>query len=208
MLLLSLLLASTAIGQSVELGGSLGVGARGSESRLVSSESIRADGAYASVFLNDQFEVAIRGTWLHLGPRTGASIYYARCPEDRPACVSDVAFRVVDSSSAPRMFLSALGLYHFASPYAVRPFVGGGFGASRDRQNLQCVSVTVSCETAAPRQIPLGERKLTSYGPVVAAGIYASFAKHYGFRGGIDFFRPGGESLSLFEAFVAIGYHF
>lgn len=191
----------SAAGQSLEVGGTVGLGARGSESELIRQESHRIAGVYGSVFWSGRHEVMFRGAWLDLGSRRAAD-GYGGCT----GCPPGVAFRVIRTSTAPRRFLSASWLYHFRSGHTLRPFVGAGLSVSRDTVQIDCEPVTTDCGSL--RSIRFGIHSQSRGGPVGSVGLALMLKKAFALRAAVHFDRPAGEEASLFETAVMVGYRF
>lgn len=187
--------------QSVELGGTLGVGARGSESELVRQEARPIVGVYGSVNWSDRFEVMLRGAWLELGSRTAAE-GHGGCT----GCPPGVAYEVIRSSTGPRRFVSGSWLYHFRSGRTLRPFAGVGISVSRDSEQVSCKPVTVDCGSLPG--LRFGTVTQSRGGPVGSVGLAMLLKKTYVLRAAVHFHRPAGEETSLFETAVMVGYRF
>lgn len=143
--------------QTLEIGGSIGTAARGSEGALVGSPWYTSPGVYGNVTWTQRFETTLRVVWVQLGSRDYASLYYVGCESASRDCRPQVAFSIVERSRAPWTFVTASVHYNFRPREVVRPFVGLGVGLSRDSMNVTCEAAAVSCD-AIVRDIRLGKR--------------------------------------------------
>lgn len=204
-LLLALSVPRPAAAQAFEVGGSLGVGARGSESELARQEALPVAGVHGSVLLGDRFETMVRVAWLDLND-PGGTTYYADCrPEFPRSCDPSVAVGVRSRLTAPRTFINGNALYHFRRGKPVRPFAGAGFGVMRDQEQVTCE--LAGCDAYLP-----GFRASTrtlSYADLIGVfGASVAVADRVVIRGAVHFHRPAGEELSLFETTAMVGYRF
>jgi hypothetical protein len=67
------------LAQSVELGGMIGSGARGTENSFARAEAQPMWGAYGSVWWADRFETVFRVAWVDRHDPIGSSTYYFGC---------------------------------------------------------------------------------------------------------------------------------
>jgi hypothetical protein len=206
----TLLVPLSVSGQSLEVGGTVGVGARGSEGSLVRQEALPIGGVYGSVFWTDRFETMVRASWLHLGARRESDLYSTGCLDGGipGSCLTDVAFQIVRRATAPRTFIAGSVLYHFRPNRPVWPFVGAGFGVMRDREHVSCEPAATSCDSLMGGDFRLGTSTSSRADIIGIAGLSTSFANHFVLRGSIHFHRPAGEELSLFETSFTFGYRF
>lgn len=199
--------SAPALGQAVEVGGSIATAARGSEGALIRSPWYPSPGVYANVEWTQRLETTLRAVWVQLGPRQGTNGYFTGCEPGRRDCRSVVAFNIVERSTAPWMFVTGSTHYYFRPREVVRPFVGLGVGVSRDSTNVTCAAAATSCDTV-PNELRRGKRVEVLRDVVAIAGVAATFKRHYVGRAAVYFHRPGGESSSLFETALTLGYRF
>lgn len=205
---LTLGLSASALGQPLELGGSIGTAARGSEGALVASPWYQGPGVYGNIMWTERFETTLRVVWVQLGSRQGASAYYQGCESGLRDCRPAVAFTIVERSNAPWTFVTGSAHYYFRPREEVlRPFVGLGVGVSRDSTDVTCEPAAASCDTVAG-DIRFGRRVSLVGDSVAIAGVAATLRHHYVVRGVVYFHRPGGEGSSLFETALTLGYRF
>jgi hypothetical protein len=202
-----LVLSTPALGQALEIGGSIGTAARGSEGALVRYPWYPSPGVYANVTWTQRLETTLRVVWVQLGSRQGTSGYFNGCESGRRDCRPAVAFYIVERSKAPWMFVTGSAHYYFRPREVVRPFAGLGVGVSRDSMNVTCEAATASCDNVAS-EFRLGRRVSILRDSVAIAGIAATFKRNFVGVATVYFHRPGGESSSLFETALTIGYRF
>lgn len=197
---------SSLFAQSIEVGGTLGLGARGSEGSLVRSEARLIGGAHVGAWWADRVETAVRVAWLDLPRESGIDTYYTGCQVDLDIgrCRPTGSVRIVRQASA-RRFVAGQALYHFQRGRPVRPYAGVGIGLMLDRERLTCE--VAGCERLLPG-LPLGTRRSSARDVTAIGGLSALIAGHIVLRGGVQFHRPAGEDLSLFETLVGVGYRF
>ena len=152
-------------------------------------------------------ETTLRVAWVQLGARQGMSGYFNGCMSGRPDCRPAVAYYIVERSKSPWMFVTGSAHYYFRPREVLRPFLGLGVGVSRDSMHVTCAAVTASCDALASA-FRLGRRVSLLRDTVAVAGVAATFKRHYVGRATVYFHRPGGESSSLFETALTIGYRF
>ncbi len=193
---------SAVFGQSIELGGSLGTGARGTESKLVRQEARLTRGFHVSAWWADRFETAFRVVWLDSAVDQFRNILRLRlrCPAER--CVPGV-LRIESHRLGDRRFAAGQAVYHFRSGHQLRPYLGLGIGTIQDHERVSCV--TPGCEALLPG-LQLGERRYRYRDVSLISGLSTTFWDRVVVRGGVVFHRPGGENLSLFETSAQIGY--
>ena len=93
-----LALSTPALGQALELGGSIGTAARGSEGALVRSPWYTSPGVYANIAWTQRLETTIRVVWVQLGSRQSTSGYFNGCQSGRRDCRPAVAYYIVERS--------------------------------------------------------------------------------------------------------------
>lgn len=199
---------ATASSQSLEVGVTVGNGQRGREGALIRAEARLVTGIHVAV-LGDRLETAFRVAWLDLpSTRSGGTYYYGCELGSDGRCRPTGSFGVVTRGTSPRLFASGQVLYHFRYGRQWRPFAGVGFGGMRDTEETTCDRP--DCIQLIPGlQSVLGRRTVwhsDTFFPV--AGIATTVREHLAIRAGIQFHRPFGEGLSLFETFAALGYRF
>ena len=204
---LLLALTTRAQGQALELGGSLGTAARGSESSLVTSPWNPSLGVYASVLWTERLETTFRVAWVQQGSRQSSAGYFVGCESVQPPCRAPLAFSIVERSNAPLTFITGSAQFNFRPREVVRPFVGLGVGVTRNSTHVTCEPVSVSCDEVAS-DFRLGRRVSVQRGLVAIAGVAATFRQNYVGRATVSFHRPGGEDSSLFETALTVGYRF
>jgi hypothetical protein len=206
---LFLILPATASAQSFEAGVTVGNGQRGSEGALIRTEARLVTGIQAGLLLGDRLETSVRLAWLDLPSTRSRATYYHGC-ELAPdgGCRPTGSFDVTTRGTSPRLFASSHVLYHFRRGRRWRPFTGVGFGAMRDATEITCDRP--DCLQLIPGlQSVLGQRTTWHSDPFFPiAGIATTIGAHLTVRGGVQFHRPFGEGLSLFETFAAVGYRF
>ncbi|HKE82929.1 MAG TPA: hypothetical protein VKB50_04210 [Vicinamibacterales bacterium] len=204
----ALAVPTTASPQSIEAGVSVGNGQRGSETTLIRAEALLVTGVRVGV-LGDRLEAAAQVMWLDLPSMRARATYYYGC-EIGPngMCRPTGSVDVTTLGTSPRLLASGQFLYHFRRGHRWRPFAGVGFGSMRDTEESHCDRA--DCVQLIPGlQTVLGRRTSWHsdlFSPV--AGIGTRVGEHLGIRGGVQYHRPFGEGLSLFETFVAVGYVF
>lgn len=129
---LQLALTTPAQGQTLELGGSLGAAARGSESSMVTSPWNPSLGVYASVLWTERLETTARVARVQQGVREGSAGYLAGCESTLPPCRPLLAFSIVERSKTPLTFITGSAQFNFRPRKAVRPFVGLGVEVTRN----------------------------------------------------------------------------
>ena len=182
--------------QEIELGGTIGSGAPGSEGAAAElDEQRRGVGAYGSIWWSEDLETVVRVAWLHEhgvttnpypGPPTPESVY-------------------LDTHHGGRQLIGVGGRFYYRQDPLVRPYLGGGISVVRKRLTTFCV--TPGCEAVAP-DAPLGRSTSTDVELVFLGGLSKTLNDHLRFRVGFQWLRPLGESLSIFEGLVSLGYRF
>lgn len=198
----TLFISRAVYGQSLEVGGAFGVGARGSESQLIVEESHAIGGVYASLHWADRFETLLRASWLDLPVRSGTLVYPTPCPNTGSCEVQGFA-RVSKTFQSPRVFVGGSVLYDFRRGRGVRPFVGGGWGIMRERVDTRCEGPGTFCDAFSS-----GVSTTSLNDPTGVAGVSTLFGKHAVLRGAVHFHRLGGEQFALFETSLMLGYRF
>ena len=190
---------STAEGQFIEPGGSLGTGARGTESQMVRQEARLTGGLHLSAWWADRVEGGVRLVWVDLPSHRYQTGYGFDCATGKCQTIVETATQTYGG----RRMVSGHGVYHFRRGRLLRPYLGVGVGTIHERERVECV--TPGCEAFGLRP---GERRY-SYGNVAAiSGLSTTLGDRLYVRGGIVFHRPAGEELSLFETSAQIGYRF
>ena len=190
---LSVFLPEPALSQSVEVGGTVGVGLHGSR-----SDARSMLGGQVGVWWNDGWETTLRATWFAPSDFSGVSTYYIGSAADpRP-----VGLR---HTPRKRRVVTSQTLYHFRRGTMIRPFLGPVFGVIRDRVVNSCD--IAGCEALAPG-LPFGPRSSSLFSVGVAFGVFADFSEHFVIRGGVQLHCPMCEEFSIFETFVDVGYRF
>ena len=204
-----LLVPAMAPAQSLEAAFTVGNGQRGREGGLIRAEARLVTGIHVGLMSGDRLETAVRATWLDLPSIRSGGTYYYGCqmgPDAR--CRPTGSFTVVTRGTSPRLFTSVRVLYHFRRERRWRPFAGFGFGGMRDGEESSCDRA--DCLLLIPGlQSTLGRRTTWHsdlFFPI--AGIGTRIGEHLAIRAGVQFHRPFGEGLSLFETFAAVGYRF
>ena len=195
--------------QQLEIGGTAGVGARGSESAPVRTEAHVITGVHVSGWWLSRVETGLRVAWLKLPTRIGGATYYYGCEIGTGGrCQPTGSLQVLFERTSPRTFVGGQILYHFRHGKQWRPFAGVAFGGIRDTEFRRCE--VAGCQEQLPGlQSALGSRTEWHADPLSpAAGVSTTVGKRVIIRGGVQFHRPFGEELSLLETFVGIGYRF
>ena len=209
LVILSLVGSPCAWAQQLEIGGTAGVGARGSEAALVRTEAHVITGVRVSGWWLSRVETGLRVAWLALPtPIRGVTYFYGCEIGTGGRCEPTGSLRVLFERTSPRTFLSGHLLYHFRHGQQWRPFAGVAFGGMRDTEFRRCE--VAGCQELLPGLQPvLGSRTAWNTDPLSpVAGVSTTVGKRVIVRGGIQLHRPFGEELSLLETFAGIGYRF
>lgn len=193
--------------QSVEVGATLGIGARGSEDSLFRNEALPVAGVHLSAWWADRVETAFRLAWLDLPDPQWTTIYYYGCDRDVATgrCRPTGNVRVISRRGGPRRFMAGQALYHFRRGRSLRPYAGVGIGVIRDSEMVGCE--VAGCEPLLPG-LAFG-RRVSSYLDVTGiGGMSTVIGRHIVVRGGVQWHRIAGEELSLFEIAAGVGYRF
>jgi len=203
-----LIAGAPAAAQTLELGGSIGIGIRGRDGSAFGRDSRVMSGVHASVWWEDRLETGFRVAWQELPQQKFAATYFYGCVEldaagrcRRPAG----SFRVISDRTSPRTFLNVVILYHFLPGEFARPFVGAGMGGWRETEFIRCE--VPGCEALRPT-LSLGPRTEWRDDLAPTAGISVTLARRLVVRGGFALHNLFAEEWSTFESFLAIGYRF
>lgn len=193
--------------QTLELGASIGTGNSGSEGSAIQGDPRVVMALSAGVLWRDRLETTFRVASLRLGPRGYTNSYFTGCGVgSAAACAPAVSQYVSTEFTGPRTYLTGMLLWHFRPQARVRPFSGVGLGTAREPLRATCEPVLRSCDELARLRLGSFVQSQTDY--LLSAGVVGSITRRLVLRGAVNFHRPGGEELSLFETSVAVGYRF
>jgi hypothetical protein len=182
--------AGLATAQTVEAGGTLAASCAGSDGSFCSDGNLVTAGPYASVWFLDALEVGGRVAWLGRD-----DIRF----EDPLAGVSG------SIGDRGRFMAQADAIWHFRRDRRIRPFVGFGVGAFRDRATVSCAPP--GCETHLPRSgLTAGTQHEWHGDEAVIIGVSALATPRVRLRGGLRYHNPFRDELALAEWFIGVGY--
>jgi hypothetical protein len=204
---------ASVIAQSVEAGGTIGTGARGTESKLARQEARLVTSLHLSGWWADRLETSFRVGWIDLPDISSRSTYYYGCvPDANGRCLPTGSLEVIGRRIGERRLVAGQVLYHFRRGKKLRPHVGLGFGRTHDSEMLSCEPA--GCEAilsglpfgnSGP---PLGRRSTTYPDQAWIAGVSTLFWNRVVLRGGVYIHSFAGEERSLTETSVQVGYRF
>ena len=183
--------------QDIELGGLIGLGARGSESEIAKLDEARPiGGAYGSIWWSDRLETVGHAAWFYESEVTRGSRDILLNPG--PGSVE-----VLEMRHGARQLIGVDTRLYFRRDPLPRPYVGVGIGLIRD----QLIEV---CESAGCEAVASGSfRRTSTYGDLrLIAGLSKTLSDRLRLRVGVQWHTPGGEERSLLEAVLSIGYRF
>ena len=184
--------------QEIELGGTIGFGARGSESAAARLDKARSlVGAYGSIWWSDRFETAVRAAWFYEEDVTRGSRHSPNLAQG--------PLLVLETRHGVRRIVGVDARYYYRQEPLLRPYFGGGVAVIRDQLTSFCEFD--GCDAVVP-DVPLGPFTATDVELVFLGGLSKTLNDHLRFRVGFQWLRPLGESLSIFEGLVSLGYRF
>jgi hypothetical protein len=184
------LVAASAFGQTVEVGGRFGAGCAGSEDSLCSGAAPLL-GVQAGVWAGDSVELGAQ---------------FARIARE------DLAFRAVDVpvditvTDRKRDFVSFLFLYHFTKNRSVRPMLGLGSGWYSDASNTSCQPA--GCRAILRSGPLLGQYRTWHVDAIFVVGLSGEIGDGWVWRGGWQSHRFGDDENSTQQFFAGAGYRF
>jgi hypothetical protein len=204
---------ASAWAQSIEAGGTVGTGARGTESKLARQEARLVTSLQLSGWWADRLETGFRIGWIDLPDISSRANYYHGCQSDRNGrCLPTGSVEVVGRRVGERRLVAGQVLYHFRTGKKVRPHVGLGFGKTRDTEMLNCepsgCEVILSGLPFGTSGPPLGKRSSTYPDQAWIAGVSTLLWNRVVLRGGVQIHNFAGEERSLTETSVQVGYRF
>jgi hypothetical protein len=193
--------STSAHAQTLEVGGSIGIGAPGSEGSLVTLSARVVPAVHVSIWPGDRLEVSIRAAFL-AGPSGPTTTTYTRCvPRPEPGCQT-VRIDVIGRAGMRRY--TALDVVYHAGAGRARPFIGAGIGSISSTHTRSCD--VAGCE--AILGFALGTSTAGAGDVIAIAGVAVAVTPHSILRGAVHFHRPAGENLSMFEMSFMAGYKF
>lgn len=192
LILCSLLcVAGGAAAQTVEVGGRVGTGCKGSEDSLCSGGTGVLFGGHVSWWANERVELSSALTRVTL-PTT------------------EFRFNEIEvfTTDRKRDFVSLLFIYHFLEGRPVRPMLGIGSGWYADASRTGCRPA--GCETVLrnPGGPLLGQYRAWDIDAVFVVGLSGMLTDRWVIRGAWQSHRFGNEENMTQQFFTAVGYRF
>ena len=175
--------------QTLEVGATLAGSCTGSDGSFCNESNLLATGLFGSVWFGERFEVGGRIAGLR---------------RDDVRLDLPVAGSITDRR---RLMVQADAVWHFRQGKVLRPFVGFGLGAFRDRRTVSCTPS--GCEQLLGLSgLRVGTETNWHSDEAVIVGVSALPAPRIRVRGGVRYHNPFRDELALSEWFVGVGYRF